>query len=191
MNSLDISLFRWLNSWAGMNPLVDNGIIFKAHYLPYIAGTAAVLFFFFYKDEVQKLKNCFLVLEIAASGIFSRFFVVEIIRFFWQRLRPFEALSGVTTLIEHPQEASFPSGHAAFFFALGMTIFFRYRKSGLLFLLIAFSISINRVAAGVHWPSDVVAGAVVGIVSSYAVHYGKRFLLQHTKERIARLLLSI
>ncbi|OHA08596.1 MAG: hypothetical protein A3H69_02055, partial [Candidatus Sungbacteria bacterium RIFCSPLOWO2_02_FULL_47_9] len=145
MNSLDISLFRWLNSWAGMNPLVDNGIIFKAHYLPYIAGTAAVLFFFFYKDEVQKLKNRFLVLEIAASGIFSRFFVVEIIRFFWQRLRPFEALSGVTTLIEHPQEASFPSGHAAFFFALGMTIFFRYRKSGLLFLLIAFSISINRV----------------------------------------------
>src|SRR5690606_12051881 len=58
-----------------------------------------------------------------------------------------------------------PSDHAVLFFALAMCIFFTHRKLGVLLLLHALLIvGLPRVYIGVHFPSDVAVGAVVGIV---------------------------
>ena len=100
---------------------------------------------------------------------------MELIRFFWERPRPFVE-NNITPLIEHAASASFPSGHAAFFFALGAIVYFYNKKAGILFLLGAAILSSARVFAFLHWPSDILAGAVIGITSAFlVVQLSRRF----------------
>lgn len=81
------------------------------------------------------------------------------------RPRPFLASPDVTLLISPPLHTSFPSGHAATAFAMCAALFFVNRRIGLAALAIAVLIAIGRVAVGVHYPTDVLGGAVVGIAS--------------------------
>ena len=110
-----------------------------------------------------------MLIEAFSAGILSRFIFTEIIRYFYDRPRPFEVLSSVYQLIQHSPGGSFPSGHAAFFFALATGVFFHRKWWGVLFYIAALAISLSRVAAGLHWPSDVLAGAVIGILSAWLV----------------------
>src|SRR5687767_10849248 len=79
------------------------------------------------------------------------------------RVRPCHALDWVRTLpIELPTDPSFPSGHAAGSFAFAAFIFASNRRAGVGLAALAAAIAFSRVALGVHYPSDVVAGALVG-----------------------------
>jgi undecaprenyl-diphosphatase len=94
----------------------------------------------------------------------------------WYRARPFVE-QGFTPLIEHSPSASFPSGHATFFFALGTVLYLYNKKAGALFLLAAAILSAARVAAGLHWQSDIIAGAAIGIVAGVLVVWISRKFL--------------
>ena len=111
-----------------------------------------------------------MVFEALAASLISRFVFTEIIRYFYNRPRPFEILSNIYQLLEHSPGGSFPSGHAAFFFALATSVFFYRKIWGIIFFLAALSIGLARVSAGIHWPSDILAGAVVGILTSIIVN---------------------
>lgn len=66
--------------------------------------------------------------------------------------------------------ASFPSGHATFFFALAFCTFLINKKWGWILTAAAVVTTVARVVAGVHWPSDIVGGAIIaGLV--FAVMY--------------------
>lgn len=108
-------------------------------------------------------------LTVAISTIIARFGVVSFIRLFYQRPRPF---------LEYPvhqliakNEFSFPSGHVAFFFAMAMAIYFYNKKWGAWFFAGAVLISLARVAAGIHYPTDILAGAIIGILTAWTVFY--------------------
>lgn len=163
MNSFDVSIFRWLNSWAGINSFYDWAIIFRAEYLAWIVGIGILLFLVFGRDKKLEL---WMLIQAFVSGITARFVFTEIIRHFYDRPRPFEVLDNIYRLIQHSPGGSFPSGHAAFFFALAMAVAYYYPKTSILFFLAALSIGMGRVAAGLHWPSDILGGAVVGILSA-------------------------
>jgi membrane-associated phospholipid phosphatase len=62
----------------------------------------------------------------------------------------------------HAADAGFPSDHATGSFAIATAIFLRHRRFGLVALLAAAVLSVGRVALGIHFPSDVLAGAVLG-----------------------------
>jgi undecaprenyl-diphosphatase len=64
--------------------------------------------------------------------------------------------------IKHAADYGFPSDHASGAFAIAVALLLRHRRAGLLALAMAVAISIGRVMVGVHYPSDVAAGAVLG-----------------------------
>jgi|tagenome__1003787_1003787.scaffolds.fasta_scaffold20723823_2 undecaprenyl-diphosphatase len=81
------------------------------------------------------------------------------------RPRPFVAHPESAHLfIKHAADYGFPSDHAAGAFAIAVALLLRHRPAGLLALAMAVAISIGRVMVGVHYPSDVLAGAVLGTI---------------------------
>ena len=92
------------------------------------------------------------------------------------RARPCNALQNVHLLVGCSQSFSLPSGHAtnAFAFAVPFLIMTRDRLK-YLFLTIAVFVSLSRIFVGVHYPTDVIVGATVGVFSSMAVVYFYRW----------------
>lgn len=189
MNQIDIAIFWWVNGWvASAPPLLQQAIAFRARLLPWLVfiwlAVFALLPFVFqkYRSAARKIFSI-VVCSLLSAGI-ARFVVVEIIRWFVERPRPFEVLDGMTRLIPLVSDGSFPSGHAALFFALAMPfalargeeIMFLlgkttllFPKTTILFCIAAFVISLDRVLGGVHWPSDILVGAFVGIGTAWVV----------------------
>jgi len=120
------------------------------------------------------------------SALLSRFVFTNIIRFFYERPRPFVALPEINPLVSvdlNKYYDSFPSGHAAFFFAIAVVVYIYDKQLGVWFFAGTAIISIARVFAGVHWTTDIFGGAVVGIFSAWLVHkswriFQKRFNIQ-------------
>jgi len=161
--NLDFYLFNLFNQFAGENAYLDSLAIFFAEYFGYI------LIFFLLLFLVRNFKKYWLmVFQAFGAAVLSRFVITEIIRWLWYRPRPFVE-NNIISLLPHELEASFPSGHAAFYFAIATIIYFYNKKIGLLFFLAAFLISISRVFVGVHWPADILAGAIVGIFSGWLI----------------------
>ncbi|MDP2668821.1 MAG: phosphatase PAP2 family protein [bacterium] len=176
MYQIDLTIFRWFNSWAGINNFYDWGIIFKADYLLYvmILGVFAFFVFFFFakasKDEDKKRAK-WVIIHAFFAGILARFVFKPIIVLFWDRARPFSILADVHRLVSESPAGAMPSGHAVFSFAVAMAVYFYYPKTSILFFLAAISMGLARVAAGVHWPSDILAGALVGIFSAWLINF--------------------
>ena len=82
-----------------------------------------------------------------------------------QRDRPCWIDPSIPLLVETPDDFSFPSGHTSFTFAAATAIFQYYRGWGLLALLAAVMTGLSRLYLFVHFPTDVLAGAGVGVIS--------------------------
>jgi len=81
----------------------------------------------------------------------------------WDRPRPYLAHPHEVHLFIAPSnDASFPSDHATAAFAIAVSILLRSRRVGLLALAMAIVLAVARVAVGVHYPGDVLGGAVLG-----------------------------
>ena len=82
------------------------------------------------------------------------------------RLRPFQIAEGINLIIKTPHDFSFPSGHTYSSILSGVIIFTRHRKEGIYALLLAILISFSRLYLYVHFPSDVIAGATLGVLTA-------------------------
>ena len=160
---MDQYLFQQINNLAGKSVFLDRMAIFFAEYFGYIL--IVILLLLLAKDWKKYWQ---MVVLAFGSAIISRFVLTEILRWFWFRPRPFVEHK-VNLLFEYPGVASFPSGHAAFYFALSALIYFYNKKTGLFFLGASFLISISRIFCGVHWPSDIITGALVGVFSGWLI----------------------
>jgi len=86
------------------------------------------------------------------------------------RARPFAALSEVHKLIAfEPAYDSFPSGHATITFALAFMIARVDRDWGAAFLILAVLTALGRVFVGVHYPLDILGGALVGWFAAWII----------------------
>lgn len=168
---MDSFLFEAINQWAGKFFWLDALAVFFARYFEFFL--IFVLLVFLAKDYKKYWK---ILLEAAIAAVLARFVIVEIIRWLLPSPRPFVE-NNVNLLFNYdPSAASFPSGHAAFYFAIAAVIYFYSKKAGIFFFISAFLISLARVFAGVHWPSDILAGAIVGVFSAWFVfRAAKRF----------------
>ncbi len=156
MHVFDISFF-WFIFRGAQNPWVSWFAIFCAQYLIYVLG---VVFLIALARERNRKKQIYLLLFGVAGEVLARGFIAEALYFIYNRARPFVELS-VTTLVHHAPTASFPSGHATFSFFLAFALFLYNKKWGWAGMVMALLIAWGRVAVGVHWPSDVIGGALI------------------------------
>ena len=86
------------------------------------------------------------------------------------RPRPFVSdPHGVHLFAQHVADPGFPSDHATASFAIAVAILLRSRRWGYVTLALATVLSVSRVALGVHYPSDVLAGAALGSATALAL----------------------
>lgn len=150
-------------------------IIFCAQYLPYILVAVFLLILIFSKETLREKIKFFIFTAI--SVFLSRVVITEIIRYFYYVPRPF-VNNDIVPLISHEATGSFPSGHAAFFFALAMAVYYFNRKWGVIFFVSAILMGLARIIAGVHWPIDILAGAIIGILSAIILYFPFKKYLQ-------------
>ncbi|HEY3883664.1 MAG TPA: phosphatase PAP2 family protein [Vicinamibacterales bacterium] len=79
------------------------------------------------------------------------------------RSRPFIAAPSVPVVGQRPHDSSFPSGHATSSFAGAVSLARLLPQAAVLWWTLAVAIAYSRIYIGVHYPSDVVAGAALGI----------------------------
>ena len=106
---------------------------------------------------------------IAACGLISSYIVNNLLlKNLVARIRPYDAIEGLHYLTRKPHDFSFPSGHSAIVFVMAVILFRRFpKKIGIPALLLATLVSFSRLYLGVHYPTDVLAGVVSGIILGY------------------------
>lgn len=97
-----------------------------------------------------------LVLEIICCNIILKPFVA--------RIRPCDVNTAVQLLIERPLDYSFPSGHTTSSLAAASALYFSRKKLWIPAVILAGLIAFSRLYLYVHYPTDVLAGALLGIM---------------------------
>ena len=166
-SSLDSQLFLKINGYVGQVPIIDNTVklVANEYFIP-VTLALLILYLWFAKSPQIKTKRQSLSLALLAVGLVN--LMIVLLNQFIVRPRPFDQLP-TKLLFYKPTDPSFPSNAAAVSFALATAIFLVNRKLGVFALLLAILYSFSRVYAGVHFPGDVVSGAVIGILSTILV----------------------
>ncbi len=86
------------------------------------------------------------------------------------RIRPYDFDPSIVLLIPPEHEFSFPSGHTLASFEGAVSIFLWHRKSGIAALILAALIAFSRLYLMVHYPIDVIVGAILGSAFAYAAY---------------------
>lgn len=165
----DLKLFELLNGLAGKSPLWDKVFIFFAEYFWYFLILLFVIWLFTDRRQSSAQKWFWFFTAFGSAGI-ARGVITEIIRYFYHHSRPFVE-NPVVVLIEENSH-SFPSGHVIFIFALAAVAYFYNKKLGWIIGIGGLVVGLARVIAGVHWPSDILGGIIIGVlfaVFSYKV----------------------
>lgn len=174
--NLDLWLFHALNGIAGRSVTVDAVFIFGAKGLIYLMAALLVAYVAVSWKTTHfegRVENFACACVAAVMGFIGE----QLIGFLWFRPRPFVALSGVVKLIERSAlDKSFPSGHATVAFALAFSVFMRNKRWGWPLLVLAACVSVSRVVVGVHYPSDILGGAVLGYLAAWAAKPVKKAL---------------
>ncbi|MCX6712633.1 MAG: phosphatase PAP2 family protein [Candidatus Vogelbacteria bacterium] len=159
--ALNIAIVKILNGWAVSSLYVSNLVIFAAYYLGFVM--ILVLPVYIWRSR-RRLSAIRIVLLAVASGLLA-YYLSDLIKSSWPVARPSE-LSGIKALLQPGDVSAFPSGHASFFGALALAVFFHNRYWGGWLIAMAILISAARVAAGVHFPLDIVAGWILAFGSA-------------------------
>jgi undecaprenyl-diphosphatase len=155
----DYRLFRKINDAADDEGVLGNLFVSAADQGDYFFGLSLVLMLF-----IRLKMALYALMAVGTTVMFSR----GIAQFYF-RERPFVA-HDVNLLLPHMDSNSFPSDHAAAAFAIAMMFFLFSRRIGWVFIGCAAIVSFSRIWVGKHYPTDVIAGTLIGIVLSVVVH---------------------
>lgn len=192
IETADRELVKAATQLGGLTELRDQIVYVCAEILPFAAIAIGVWIFFrgqsgrfgrAKRSKRQREKDQNVVL-LALAAVLIAIGVRWLIAESFDTARPFVTLSGLHHLnLVSAQSNSFPSLHAMMLFAFAGTFYFigHHPNWSRVLLLIAVVVVIARVVAGVHYPSDVIVGAALGLVVAKIVSWQSRWLDEQMK----------
>lgn len=128
-----------------------------------------LIYFMFFGLIVLWVVNGKIKKETVIHAVFScllAYGITELIKIFFPTLRPFQLNGDLPLTLTVPADGAFPSSHTAVGFALAATMFKHDKKVGILYLIMAGLVGVARIVAHVHYPIDIMVGAVIGVAIS-------------------------
>lgn len=177
---MDEFLFRIINAIILRSDVIDVAVSFVAQQAALLMVLALVGYAVWeiWKEKSAKERSILFEKWALVFGAAALAWIIAgILKDMVLRPRPFIELRDVNLLFPHGDHDSFPSGHATFLFSLWWALrLVRFPKRLTAFLLAgAVLVGLARVAAGIHWPLDILGGALLGIAVAEGVFRARKY----------------
>ena len=169
--SIEWSVLHTLNDFLFHHDAVEDPLLIYINASEALFVGILALVFVFANGAAHRAWRRASVAAVLSAGIALA--LAKVLSEIVDRARPFVVdPSGVHLFTGHAADPGFPSDHATGAFAVAMAIYLRNRLWGSVALVAATVLSVGRVAIGVHFPSDVLAGAVLGCAVALLLYLG-------------------
>lgn len=182
IQNIDVVLFYVINNgWS--NPVLDKIMPFVTEVDSWLMIYLFGFWFLLFKSGKQgKITAIALILTIIITDQINS----SLLKDLFGRLRPCHTLPDVNLLVGCGGGKSFPSSHAANNFAAAMVISKLVGKNKVFFFSIATLVALSRVYVGVHYPLDITAGALVGIILGYITAYSVNYAYTVANDKLSK-----
>lgn len=166
----DVALLHLVNDWVGRVPAVDwvARALVNDFMVPTTMALVAAWLWFAGQSERERTMNRRAVLLIGLGVIFTNALIKDL-SYVYFRPRPF-ATETVQLLFYRPSVSSFPSVPIALAFCFAAGAWYSSPRLGKALALLGALYGLARVYAGVHYPSDIIGGALIGAGIVYAIN---------------------
>src|SRR4051794_23957155 len=156
----DYHLFRWANNLAAKHDALEDPLRAYVQVSEILFVVGLVVLFFLFGPRIRRAAVA-AGLSAGVALLVAHFLAAAV-----DRSRPFVEHKSAHLFLAHGADPGFPSDHATGAFAIAFALVLRDRLIGSIALVLALVLSVGRVALGVHYPSDVFAGAVLGLAAA-------------------------
>ncbi|MCL1699415.1 undecaprenyl-diphosphatase [Lysinibacillus sp. Bpr_S20] len=163
---MNYGIFQWINDLAGRFPLLDKGMIFITDSVPYVV-IVFMLFLWFTANKEKRTEKQYTAFYIVFTVILG-LGLNALIHLFYYHARPFITYD-VHQLVPHADDSSFVSDHSVLVFALAWTLLLRKDSWKYPVLIWAILVGISRIFVGVHYPADVIGGALLSLGAGFVI----------------------
>ncbi|OOZ84629.1 undecaprenyl-diphosphatase [Bacillus cereus] len=159
-SQFNIDIFRTINDLGKQYSFLNSTMVFMAEYMVYILALIILTYWF-----TGTRKSRMMVIQAMVAFVIAET-IGKIAGKFHLNYQPFAVLPDVNKLVDHAVDNSFPSDHTILFFSICFSFWLVHKKTGWLWLILAFCVAISRIWVGVHYPFDVAIGALIGCISA-------------------------
>ncbi|PDZ65294.1 undecaprenyl-diphosphatase [Bacillus cereus] len=160
ISQFNIDIFRAINDLGKQYSSLNSTMVFLAEYMVYIFALIILAYWF-----AGSRKSRMMVMQAMVAFVIAEV-IGKIVGKFHSNYQPFAVLPDVNKLVDHTVDNSFPSDHTILFFSICFSFWLVRKKTGWLWLILAFCVAVSRILVGVHYPFDVAIGALIGCVSA-------------------------
>ncbi|WP_144503258.1 undecaprenyl-diphosphatase [Bacillus pumilus] len=165
MRGFNEDLFRWVNQLGIDHGYLNPIFIGLAEYT--VLLVALMCLFIWFQNRSRTDRG--MVVSAGLTFILAEL-MGKIAGIFYSNQQPFAEMSHVNLLIQKEVNNSFPSDHTIFIFSVCL-IFWLFHKRHVYWLFVACAVGFSRIWVGVHYPFDVLAGAIIASLTAVTVVY--------------------